>query len=544
MPRRRIHPDDHSDNINIKPTTQVGHAATQVAPAQLLTEEAVWEGSLGGQAELLASSQLLTAQRSSLAAQIGQVQGNRHLGQVLSTAGLTGQTARGDGQFNQRQDEPGTTATHPMISFGSQGSDVAEAQSKLNSAGADPLLEVDGIFGPLTQAAVVEFQETNSLSEDGIVGPITWAALDQIAPGPTEVGPEVVVPDIVGPDITGPDEVGPDITGPDVIGPETPVERWSDDDRARLASQTSDTGALNDYQALRAELRVYALSDPEYSALRSVLDSASSDMEWAFLVKAAAAQRSISDIFTFADRIRGMSERWLMRNLMVVDLTNDLTPGANPEETGIRQQYGNSCGPTSMQLIHAQADPIYALELRSAGPIDEASESAVSNPESVPNQELAGEQASILNAHVATGTGNAPTNLPEGGAGAWVESDMNALSAATGVTYTTKIIGTDITLDDAMSQLQDGLASDVQVPIIVGGGTGPTHTSHYVVVLIAAEGRFLIHDVATGDTVWRTEDEFRSNTLHLPSGWNFFVAIDVPALTPPPLPQPPTPASE
>ena len=198
--------------------------------------------------------------------------------------------------------------------------------------------------------------------------------------------------------------------------------------------------------------------------------------------------------------------------------------------------------PTSMQLVHAQADPIYALELRSAGPIDQAPDKAVSNPETVNNQKLAGEQAAVLNAHAAAGTGVAPTDRTHPTGGAWVESDMNALANATGVTYTTQIIGTDITQDDAMSALQNGLASSVQVPIIVGGALGPTNTSHYVVVLIASGSRFLVHDVATGQSVWRTEADFRNNTLHLPSGWNFFVAIDVPSLVPPPLPQPPAPA--
>jgi hypothetical protein len=282
-----------------------------------------------------------------------------------------------------------------------------------------------------------------------------------------------------------------------------------------------------------------ALSEGEYTALRSLLEQAGGDVEWAFLLKAAAAQRSIDDITVFAGRIRGMSERWLMRNLMVVDLVNDLDPEANPEETGIRQQYGNSCGPTSVQLLHAQADPIYSLELRSAGPIDQASETPLQNPESVQNEQLANEQRDMLQSHVA---GGGMPATEEAGPGAWVESDMNALSAATGVSYTTRIIGTDITQAEAMEALRDGMATGVQVPIIVGGGLGPSNTSHYVVVLLSAEDRYLIHDVATGESVWRTENEFITNTLHLPSLWNFFVAIDVPALVAPPLPEVPEPA--
>ena len=56
------------------------------------------------------------------------------------------------------------------IKKGSRGADVKTLQQKLN-------LMVDGIFGPLTDEAVREFQKNNLLTVDGIVGPMTWAAL-------------------------------------------------------------------------------------------------------------------------------------------------------------------------------------------------------------------------------------------------------------------------------------------------------------------------------------------------------------------------------
>jgi peptidoglycan hydrolase-like protein with peptidoglycan-binding domain len=93
-----------------------------------------------------------------------------------------GQTSGGDGQFIQREDG---TRTHQTIRFGSSGPDVEEAQAKLNSQGVDPPLAVDGIFGPHTLSAVIEFQRANDLAPDGIVGPLTWGALDQGGTGPT-----------------------------------------------------------------------------------------------------------------------------------------------------------------------------------------------------------------------------------------------------------------------------------------------------------------------------------------------------------------------
>ena len=56
------------------------------------------------------------------------------------------------------------------LKLGSRGAQVMTLQKKLH-------LKVDGIFGPLTDEAVREFQEKNGLTVDGIVGPKTWNKL-------------------------------------------------------------------------------------------------------------------------------------------------------------------------------------------------------------------------------------------------------------------------------------------------------------------------------------------------------------------------------
>jgi hypothetical protein len=65
-----------------------------------------------------------------------------------------------------------------LLSIGSQGSEVKAIQDVLNYhvRRGEPL-DVDGIFGPLTDARVREFQKSNSLKPDGIVGPNTRAKL-------------------------------------------------------------------------------------------------------------------------------------------------------------------------------------------------------------------------------------------------------------------------------------------------------------------------------------------------------------------------------
>lgn len=62
---------------------------------------------------------------------------------------------------------------------GSTGVQVSELQRRLKAAFASyaGALPVDGDFGPLTDAAVREFQRRSGLTVDGIVGPQTAAAL-------------------------------------------------------------------------------------------------------------------------------------------------------------------------------------------------------------------------------------------------------------------------------------------------------------------------------------------------------------------------------
>src|SRR5690349_1511045 len=69
------------------------------------------------------------------------------------------------------------------LSQGSVGTEVRTLQTELNrQLFPRPNLAVDGIFGPLTRAAVVAFQKQAGLSPDGIVGPLTRAALGMPAP--------------------------------------------------------------------------------------------------------------------------------------------------------------------------------------------------------------------------------------------------------------------------------------------------------------------------------------------------------------------------
>lgn len=78
-------------------------------------------------------------------------------------------------QPTEKQGTPVGSATveKPLLVEGSTGPEVKNTQQQLNQwrerNGLEPLKE-DGIFGPKTKAAVLQFQEANGLKKDGIVG--------------------------------------------------------------------------------------------------------------------------------------------------------------------------------------------------------------------------------------------------------------------------------------------------------------------------------------------------------------------------------------
>jgi N-acetylmuramoyl-L-alanine amidase len=71
----------------------------------------------------------------------------------------------------------------PMI----RGEDVAELQSRLNSLGFDSG-KVDGIYGPQTESAVLDFQINRHLAEDGRVGPEVVTEIHLVTRGEMKEG--------------------------------------------------------------------------------------------------------------------------------------------------------------------------------------------------------------------------------------------------------------------------------------------------------------------------------------------------------------------
>lgn len=75
----------------------------------------------------------------------------------------------------------------PMV----RGEDVAELQSRLNSLGFDSG-KVDGIYGPGTEHAVIDFQHNRHLAEDGRVGPEVVTELHLVTRGEMKEGRQAI----------------------------------------------------------------------------------------------------------------------------------------------------------------------------------------------------------------------------------------------------------------------------------------------------------------------------------------------------------------
>ena len=81
-----------------------------------------------------------------------------------------------------------------ILRRGMQGPSVTQVQERLNELGANPRLATDGVFGAMTEAAVMTFQRANSLSPDGAVGQLTWNALFTRQPIPPPTPPSIWPP--------------------------------------------------------------------------------------------------------------------------------------------------------------------------------------------------------------------------------------------------------------------------------------------------------------------------------------------------------------
>ena len=93
-----------------------------------------------------------------------------------------GVLAETDLDMSSTAETSGTSPANVYLRRGDRDNDVRALQRALRTAGYD--LEIDGVFGRITQECVKSFQGSHGLVRDGIVGPLTWSKLQTVVQSP------------------------------------------------------------------------------------------------------------------------------------------------------------------------------------------------------------------------------------------------------------------------------------------------------------------------------------------------------------------------
>jgi len=279
---------------------------------------------------------------------------------------------------------------------------------------------------------------------------------------------------------------------------------------------------LGAHQAGRARTAYFRLSSRDQDAFDNLLQRAAAANEQRYLYKALASGHSLAELTTFATRIRGKSAAWMQNNLRLTGSTTG---------TGVQQQWSHSCNVTTVQAVRGEMDPIYALRIHDENPnfgvVDDA-DATRQNPRLAAEQQ-AGLESVYGGTKFGAHSGVAAARGAAGGSGRWADDLLNQMSNATGLTYSTQLVGPDVTAAQARARIDTAADRGMPVPIVIGNGAG--QYTHYVLVTGRAAGpppTYTIHDPWSGRTVTRTQAQMTNGTLNI-AGSNQITAIEDPS---------------
>jgi hypothetical protein len=299
--------------------------------------------------------------------------------------------------------------------------------------------------------------------------------------------------------------------------------------QGRNPSSQGHEGILGRQQAVIAGKALAGMPQSEYDSIKDALNKAGGDAktadsqtERALILKATAVRQDalvnhpkftkfLNDIgvgngatrtiVDFAKTIRGVDRQKLLDKTSVIDLHVD------GKDEAMQQRFSTSCGPTTVQITHAEADPVYAWQLHNDRIHD--STTIVGS--------TATEQKDMLNnnggAAVARGTA--------GGVGMWVDKQLNDIVApVSGGSYTrTNVAATNAARTAAVDAIEKTVKNGADVPIVVSWNGGGLHYQLITDVRGSGDKRqFLVTDPWSGRTGWINRKDIISGNTNFFSG--------------------------
>ncbi len=272
---------------------------------------------------------------------------------------------------------------------------------------------------------------------------------------------------------------------------------------------------LGPAQQSRADKALAAMAPDDQAKVKQLLDNAPPEIK-KYLTKAVSSKHSAAEITAFANKIAGKDQKWLNENLHLVGLAHG---------KGIKQQWSDSCAPTTVQAMMGELDPLYALKLHEQ---NKDLTDADDDDGKKLNARMAAEQKAILESHGGTA---APRDGEKAaaGQGMGMSDTLNETTDATGLEFEMEPVKDEAAmtkgLDDAAAALKGGLP----VPIRVGGDD--PDAGHAVLMTGVDAGpprRFSFHDPWEGETLIFTEDQIKKNDINI-AGWKKLTIIYKPS---------------
>ena len=289
----------------------------------------------------------------------------------------------------------------------------------------------------------------------------------------------------------------------------------------------SPRAGLGPVQVNRARELVSRMPPPDRDKVQGMVGKAM-EGERPYLVKALASGHSAAELAAFHAQVAGKPQTWMRNNLHLV---------GNTHGKGVKQQWANSCVPTTVQAVRGELDPIYALRTNQQNPdLTRADDKDGMRL----NPRLAAEQRAELRDSKSDGDNRAGTKLPHLGEG---DRDIvKHLGRATGLKFTVKSVIPEAlyynddkemqapqAMDEAIADVKSSLKAGLPVPLAVvkvsDGHEFGMHTkfkmilaSHMVLCTKYEPGpppRYTVHDPASGNTLVMTEAELRTGKLPL-----------------------------